>query len=180
MTKNAYSCKQLAELLGISERHVHRLTDDGILTAAGGRYDPMAACRAYLKHIRHDHEGRAARAGLARQETLRKRVQTAQMSAEVMTLTELAALADEFLAGAKEIESLAAADFFYGVRSIATERTELEIRGLIGTIAQATQARYYELRGRWKQRLAGAKVELADPDRVERVLAELAAEHGDA
>ena len=76
MRKKRWGAPEIAELCGVSERHIHRLVGQGVLPGAGpDGFDPVAVAGAFIRHIGKDGESRQARVELAKVEAARKRLQ---------------------------------------------------------------------------------------------------------
>jgi hypothetical protein len=176
-TKPAWTLTQIAELLGISERHAFRLVDEHILVGAGSRYDPLDCAKQYIKHISKDAEGRKARTELARVEAKRKTLLMKRQLGQMLTPVEQQAIDEEFFGLVMAAFNKAMSEV-YGALAIHPALNHKERMLIAGTADQNGKAWLIEARNSWRQRLQKHRGDLRDPERVARLFSDLEAEAG--
>jgi len=175
MKRSGWSATETAEALNISDRNLRRLVTDRVLThAKGGGFDPIPTCKAFIRHLTRDQDGKTARNELAKVQAARTRLTMQRQLGKLATHEELADLGDEFLTALWGAWTLAAAWFYRGLQGVVDRDTQLRIA------TEADECGKGEIRrlvDRWGVRLKGATVALTDPERIERLMTRLSNEH---
>jgi hypothetical protein len=163
---------ELADLLAVTDRQVRRLVEAGVLVREDdGGFDPVRCARAYLHNRKDDIESRQARAEALRTETALKRLKMERQVGRLVDRDELRALADDLWSSVWTTWQAAASLAFH---RLVAEFPEGVVRDALGEADQWAKADLHALRERLAARVAGAAVDLAQPERVERLMAQLA------
>jgi DNA-binding Lrp family transcriptional regulator len=178
MKRNLVDGEALADLLSCTSRTVRNLEAAGIISREGPGlgFDPLAAAVAVLRHRRDDAEGRAARAEAVKVETSLKRLKMERQVARLVDRDELRDLAADLWESTWATWQAATSLAFH---RLAASLPEADVRAALGEVDEWVKSDLRALRERLEARVAGAAVDLAQPERVERLLARLAGGDGE-
>lgn len=163
---------EMAALLQLSDRHLRRLSADGILPAADRGYDVVATLVAYLRHAKRDSEGRQARTELAKVESARKRLQLRRQLGHFFT-------PDEFIAASDRQFELQWHGWMRGGvhlhRELMLVLPSSEALRVAHTVDAGVKAWLIEARDAWRKRWLELRDAARDRERVDGLLRELTA-----
>jgi hypothetical protein len=169
---------ELAKLLGITTRHVDRLTDEGVLPRGDdGEFDVAEAVPAYCAHIRRDEPTREARRGLLKSQTVDRQLKTRHALAGLATREELTGTVTDiwltFLEAWRGVSRLA----YYQLRPVVGEEKARVVASnfeneMVGWMAQA--------RDNAEAKLAHVLHRVADKQRVDELMRQFEAAAGGA
>jgi hypothetical protein len=182
MKRILVSAKQVEEMLGLSDRHRRRLTEQAVLPEEeGGGFDLLLTVRRYLAHAKVDVEGKQARTELAKVEAKRKRVQAAREAANLPTVAELTALVAELWGAIWSAQAAATSSLYWACAALSPQGfPEHKLRAAIGEADELAKGELRLLREQLDQRMKGFAGALQDPARIEALLEKLADEaHGE-
>ena len=172
MAQKLVDGEELAEALSCTSRTVRKLESDGIISRepAGG-FDPLKCAVAVLRHRRADFEARAARAENVRHDSMLKALRIQRQLGRLIGADELRDLGAELWGGVWTMWTMLASLLYH---SLPVTMSETERRVLTASIDTLAKGELHLLRDAFEQRLRGARAELTDEDRVERLMRKLA------
>lgn len=179
MAARRWNQTEAAAGLRISDRHLRRLVTDRVLTPDdAGKFDPIPTLQTFITYLQRDEQHKAARRELLLIDAQRKRLALRRSLGEMVTATERAERDADLWSAVWSVWAVAAASFYYEVRSIPS-LPDLDALAIANRADQAGKSELIAMRKLWEQSLKDQRVQLRDDGRIERLLSDLASEHGE-
>ena len=177
MPAKRWSPTECAAALRISDRHLRRLVADQVLAQTPTGFDPVDTCLRFVQHLQKDEDTKSARRELMLVEAQRKRMQMRKHVGELVTRDELTEFGTDIWVRVLGCWNASTSHLYYGLAGLVDEMAQ---RAIAGKVADYGMAELHRLRDDLEAKLKDMRRDLKDEERVERLLADLAKQSGDA